>query len=282
MKVSVLMENRPSASDTGLASEWGLSLHVAFAARAILFDTGASAGFADNAERMAVDLVSADVAVLSHHHSDHGGGLRRFLALNPKAKVYLGEPPDGECWVKVYGVVKRYAGLDPGLLGDFRERFEVVERPIEIVPDVFLIPHIAGAHPRPAGNRHLFVKRGGAFAPDPFAHELVMAVKENGRLVVFTGCSHSGVLNMVAAVVERFPGVPVKAVIGGFHLTGLPPLNGIAGSKDEVRAIAAALLAYPVETVYTGHCTGEAAFAVLRSVMGERIVDLRTGDRIEI
>ena len=282
MKVSVLIENRPSASDAGLASEWGLSLHVVLDGRAILFDTGASARFADNAERMAGDVAADDAAVLSHHHNDHGGGLRRFLALNPKARVYLGERPDGECWVKVYGVVKKHAGLDPTLLADFPERFATVGRPVEILPDVFLIPHIAGAHPRPAGNRHLFVKRGGAFAPDAFAHELVMAVKENGRLVVFTGCSHSGVLNMVDAVVERFPGVPVEAVIGGFHLTGLPPLNGIAGSKDEVRAIAAALLAYPVERVYTGHCTGEAAFAVLRSVMGERIVDLRTGDRVEI
>jgi 7,8-dihydropterin-6-yl-methyl-4-(beta-D-ribofuranosyl)aminobenzene 5'-phosphate synthase len=282
MKVSVLMENRPSESDGRLGFEWGLSLHVALEGRAILFDTGASGRFVDNAERLSVDLAAADVAVLSHHHSDHGGGLRRFLALNPKAKVYLGERPEGECWVKVYGVVKRYAGLERTLLADFPERFEVVERPVEIVPDVFLIPRIAGAHPTPAGNRHLFVKRDGAFVPDAFAHELVMAVKENGRLVVFTGCSHSGVLNMVDAVIERFPGVPIEAVIGGFHLTGLPPFSGLAGSKEEVREIAAALLAYPIATVYTGHCTGEAAFAVLKSVMGERIVDLRTGARVEI
>ena len=282
MKVSVLIENRPSARDARLACEWGLSLHVALEGRAILFDTGGSGRFADNAAHMAVDVAAADVAVLSHHHNDHGGGLRRFLALNPRAKVYLGERPDGECWVKVYGVVKKYAGLDPALLAEFPERCEVVERPVEILPGVVLIPHVAGTHPRPAGNRHLFVKRGGAFVPDPFAHELVMAVKENGRLVVFTGCSHNGVLNMVDAVVERFPGVPIKAVIGGFHLTGLPPLNGIAGSKEEVRAIATALLVTPIETVYTGHCTGEAAFAVLESVMGERIVDLRTGDRVEI
>ena len=282
MKVSVLIENRPSASDGRLACEWGLSLHVALAGRAILFDTGASGRFIDNAEHLGVDVAAADVAVLSHHHYDHGGGLRRFLAFNPKAKVYLGERPDGECWVKVYGVVKKHAGLDRTLLADFPARFEVVERPVEIVPDVFLIPGIGGVHPRPAGNRHLFVKRGAAFVPDAFGHELVMAVRENGRLVVFTGCSHSGVLNMVDAVAGRFPGVPIKAVIGGFHLTGLPPLNGIAGSKEEVRAVAAALLAYPVETVYTGHCTGEAAFAVLESVMGERIVDLRTGTRLEI
>ena len=278
----MLIENRPSASDGRLACEWGLALHVALGERTILFDTGGSGRFADNAERMALDVTAVDAAVLSHHHNDHGGGLRRFLAQNPRAKVYLGERPDGECWVRVYGVVKRRAGLDPGLLADVPERFETVGRPTEILPDVFLFPHIAGTHPRPAGNKHLFVRRGDAFVPDPFAHELVMAVKENGRLVVFTGCSHSGVLNMVDAVVERFPGVPIRAVIGGFHFIGLPPLNGIAGSREEVRAVAAALLAYPVETVYTGHCTGEAAFAVLKAVMGERIVDLRTGARLEI
>ncbi len=213
---------------------------------------------------------------------DHGGGLRRFFALNSRAKVYLGESPDGECTVKIYGVVKKYAGLDRTLRGDFPGRFEVVDRPAEILPGVFLIPHIGGTHPRPAGNRHLFVKRDGSFVPDAFAHELVMAVKENGRLVVFTGCSHSGVLNMVDAVARSFEGVPIRAVIGGFHLTGLPPFYGMSGSRREVREIAAALLAYPVERVYTGHCTGAKAFGVLQSVMGERIVDLRTGSRIEI
>jgi 7,8-dihydropterin-6-yl-methyl-4-(beta-D-ribofuranosyl)aminobenzene 5'-phosphate synthase len=116
MKVSVLMENRPSPSDGRLAFEWGLSLHVALEGRAILFDTGASGRFVDNAEHLSVDLASADVAVLSHHHSDHGGGLRRFFAVNPNAKVYLGKRSDGECWVKVFGVVKRYAGLDRALL----------------------------------------------------------------------------------------------------------------------------------------------------------------------
>ncbi|HQT95520.1 MAG: hypothetical protein B7Z68_03545 [Acidobacteria bacterium 21-70-11] len=87
---------------------------------------------------------------------------------------------------------------------------------------------------------------------------------------------------MVDAVARRFEGVPIKAVIGGFHLTGLPPFSGIAGSRQEVREIAAALLAYPVDTVYTGHCTGAKAFGVLKSVMGERIADLRTGTRLEI
>ena len=281
MKITVLMENRPSETDGRLAFEWGLSLHVALEGRTVLFDTGASGRFVENAERLSVDLAAVDAAVLSHHHFDHGGGLRRFLTLNSRAKVSLGEPPEGECYVKIYGVVKKYAGLDRALAGDFPGRFELVCRPAEILPGVFLIPHIGGTHPRPAGNRHLFVKRGGAFVRDAFAHELVMAIKENGKLVVFTGCSHSGVLNMVDAVAQSFEGVPIQAVIGGFHLTGLPPFHGIAGSREEVREIAAALLDYPVERVYTGHCTGDKAFSVLQSVMGERIVDLRTGSRIE-
>jgi 7,8-dihydropterin-6-yl-methyl-4-(beta-D-ribofuranosyl)aminobenzene 5'-phosphate synthase len=132
----------------------------------------------------------------------------------------------------------------------------------------------------PKGNRRLFVKRGGTYRRDSFAHELAMVVKEGPEWVVFTGCAHSGILNMVVTVTKQFPEVPIKAVFGGFHLIGLPVLNTMAGSKGQVRSIGEELLNYPIERVYTGHCTGPKAYRVLKEVMAERLESFPTGSEV--
>ncbi|MBN2108538.1 MAG: MBL fold metallo-hydrolase [Deltaproteobacteria bacterium] len=281
MKITTLIENRPSRTDARLLAEWGLSLHIRFNGQEILFDTGASGAFAKNAEHLCVNVASVGAAVLSHHHYDHGGGLRRFLELNSSAKVHLGEPPKGDCFGRAFGIIKKYAGLDPTLMPDYPDRFETVRDPIEILPDVFLFPRLLCNHPKPAGNRHLFVEKDHAWTHDDFTHEIVMAIREGGKLAVFTGCAHSGILNMVDTVAAAFHGVSIKAVIGGFHFA-LPLFNRMAESKSEVQRTAKLLLEYPVEMTYTGHCTGARAFKVLQSIMEDRIVDIRTGSCFEV
>lgn len=282
MKITTLVENRSSRSDPQLEGEWGLSLHIQANGRGILFDTGASGLFARNAARLSVELASVDAAVLSHHHYDHGGGLRRFLELNSKARVHLGEAPRGDCFFNALVFMKKYVGLDKSLLTNYPDRFVTVSEPAEVLPGVFVFPHIRGTRPRPAGNRYLYLKRGGDRVLDDFDHEVVMVVKEDGKLVVFTGCSHNGLLNMVDRVAAAFPGTPVKAVVGGFHLVTLPLFNFMGGSKGEIESLAGEVLGYPVEVTWSGHCTGTKAFQVMESVMGDRLRDLRTGSVFEV
>ena len=107
-----------------------------------------------------------------------------------------------------------------------------------------------------------------------------MAVKEQTGLVVFTGCTHSGILNMIDTVVRQFPGVPIKAVLGGFHLVGIPVLNTMAGSRREVADIGREMLKYPIDSVYTGHCTGARAYRILKRVMVEKLQYLPTGSAV--
>ena len=282
MKITTLIENRPHENNPDLKAEWGLSLHIEFNGRNILFDTGSSGSFAENAERLSIDVSAVDIAVLSHHHFDHGGGLKRFFELNQKADVYLGEAKDGVCFCKVFGFMKKNIGLDYGIIKANADRFKTVKELMEILPDVFLFPKINSNHPKPRGNKRLYVKKASSFTLDNFSHEIVMAIKEDGKLVVFTGCSHNGILNMIDTVAKEFKGIPIKTVIGGFHLVSTPPFNFMAGNRSEVEEIAKAVLNYPVEMTYTGHCTGTKAFSVLKDVMGDRIADIQTGSSFEI
>jgi len=282
MLITTLVENRPSPHDPQLAAEWGLSLCVDLGGRRLLVDVGASDAFARNAAHLGIDIASIDAAIISHHHGDHGGGLARFFELNDHAPVYLGPAPEGEATVKLLGVVRRRIGLDPGVLARHAHRLRVVRERTEVLPGAYVLPCAGGAHARPSGNRLLFVRRKGRLVHDDFRHEVVVALREGDAMTVLTGCSHNGLVNMVEAVTAAFPGVPVKAVVGGFHLTRLPPFRGMDETEAVVAGIGRSVLGLGVGTTYTGHCTGSKAFEALRRTMGERIREIHTGSRLEL
>jgi 7,8-dihydropterin-6-yl-methyl-4-(beta-D-ribofuranosyl)aminobenzene 5'-phosphate synthase len=277
MKITSLIENSQAQDRPDLEAEFGLSLHVEIQGSRVLFDTGSSGAFARNARRMGIDLAAVDFAVLSHHHFDHGGGLAVFLEQNGHAAIYLKHPAGGDPYARVLGLVSRYVGIDSDLLKSHAERFIFVDRVTEIAPGVHLLPHIGQDYPRPEGNRFLFLRKPGGWERDAFDHELVLATEEADGVVVFTGCSHSGILNMIKTVADRFPGRPVKGVVGGFHLFGL-----LGTSKRKIADMAREMLAYPSARYFTGHCTGRRAFGVLKEVMAGRLAPITTGTVLEL
>ncbi len=280
MRVTTLIENNALDGRDDLVPEHGLSLLIRTGTTTILFDTGASGVFADNAEALGVDLTEVDLAVLSHHHFDHGGGLGRFFEINPSAPVFLRNAPLAPRWFKALAVVKRPIGLDPEVVETASDRFRFIAEDTEIAPGVWLLTDIAETHPRPKGNRKLYVESDGRLEPDPFDHELILVVHEGDGMVVVTGCSHSGILNMVETAAAKFPNTPISAVIGGFHLIGLP--HTMTASRSEVETIARTMLDRVSGPIFTGHCTGRKGFEALSTVMGDRLRPIRTGDSIEL
>jgi 7,8-dihydropterin-6-yl-methyl-4-(beta-D-ribofuranosyl)aminobenzene 5'-phosphate synthase len=281
MRITTLIENDALEDREDLSAEFGLSLHVQVGERQILFDTGTSGAFAANAQRLGIDVGTIDAAVVSHQHFDHAGGLKRFLADNTHATVYLRQSEPAQRYFKAFGLIKRPIGLDTSILERIPERFEFVSGTREILPGVVLITDIGTVRRRPKGNRRLFVERDGKLVRDPFDHELLMVIREDDGMVVFTGCSHSGVLNMVDAARAVLPDVPIKAIIGGFHLVGLPQFNTMAASRREVEEIGRSLMACSPR-VYTAHCTGAKGYEVLAGVMGDTLEPFHTGSLIEV
>ena len=282
MIITTLIEDTIEDNKGNLVPEHGLSLHISFSGKGILFDTGISDAFSKNADALGIDLKAIQAVILSHHHYDHGGGLSRFFEINPEAMVFLKEAPRGDCYFKALLFPRKYIGIDNYLFEIHPHRFIFIKDFTEIMPDVYIFTRIGSTYPKPKGNRYLYVKRNAEWYLDDFEHELIMAIKENGKLVIFTGCSHNGVLNMIETVAKRFDGVPIKAVIGGFHLMGLPMFNTMAGSRSKVKGIAREILKYQIQWIYTGHCTGQKAYRVLKDVIGENLKHLHTGNIFEI
>jgi len=282
MRVTSLIENSKVEGRDDLDAEFGLSVHVKANGQQILFDMGASEAFARNAASLDIDITEIEVAAVSHQHFDHGGGLEHFLETNQHAPVYLRECPVSDRWFKALGVIKRPIGLDADPFDRFSDRVEFVSGMRVIATGIYLLTSIGSTHPRPRGNSRLFVESNGMLERDTFDHELMMVIHEDDGMVVFTGCSHHGILNLIDAATAQFPRVPVKAVFGGFHLIGLPFYNSMAASRIEVRDIGFRILEKVHGTVYTGHCTGDKAFGILGDVMGKALQLFPTGASVEV
>jgi 7,8-dihydropterin-6-yl-methyl-4-(beta-D-ribofuranosyl)aminobenzene 5'-phosphate synthase len=277
MEVTSLIDNLKTAG-TGLVTEWGLSLHVKCDGFSIIFDTGSSGHFLDNAAALGIDMESVELVVLSHGHYDHGGGLRSFLSANSKAVVYMGKGADADLYAKLFGF-KRYVGLDKEVFRLYPDRIRFLNETKELRRGVFAIIPIKELYASPKGNRFLFRRQASALSPDDFSHELAMAVETDSGIVVFTGCSHHGTLNILAAVRHALPDRRIKAVFGGFHLVSLPLSFTLSESKESVRALGHELLQCRVERFYTSHCTGWKGYRVLKETMGETLAYFSAGSR---
>lgn len=260
MKIWTLMENSSCRSD--LVAEHGLSLYMEIGNRKILFDTGKTEAFADNADKMGVDLAAVDTAILSHGHYDHGGGIAAFLRRNSHAPLYLSRHAFGAH----YGIVGKFIGLDPALKA--QKQLIFTEDVQDLGDGLCLYSCNERVRPCPTNPRGLHFELDGTLLPEDFRHEQYLLVEEAGKRILISGCSHKGIENLVHWF---HPDI----LVGGFHLKDVDP------DAPELERVARVLLEYPT-VYYTGHCTGTVQYKKLKQLMGDRLHYLPTGKILEI
>lgn len=270
MRARVLVDNTPAGE---LQGEWGLSIYIEQGDKKILLDTGASGLFLENAKEFGIDLSEVDLAVLSHAHSDHANGMPAFFAINKKAKFYLQAKAGENCYSKGRFLYK-YEGLPKGMLKQYRDRIAFVSDNYKLCEGVWLIPHKTAGLETIGKREKLYVRRGLRWFPDDFAHEQSLVLETEQGLAIFNSCSHGGAYTIIEEVRAAFPGKPVCAMVGGFHL--------YTRSEAEVRQFAGRLKEMQVGYICTGHCTGDKAYDILREELGESLHHLHVGLTIEI
>ena len=213
VRIITLMEN--TQGEEGCAFEHGLSLYIETEKHKILADTGATGAFAENAEKLGVDLSSVDMVVLSHGHYDHSGGILTFTEKNRHARIYMQQKATGDFY---HG--ERYIGIDrriPDL-----PQVEMIRGDRVLDGEVSLFSNITGRRCFPQSNLVLTRKINGKEQQDTFDHEQCLVIKEGKEQVLVSGCAHNGILNILDRYREIYGGMPAR-VISGFHMMKKTP-----------------------------------------------------------
>lgn len=258
MKIVSLLEN--TAFSDRVKSEHGLSLYIETDTQKILFDMGQTDLFYENALSLGINLEEVTLAVLSHGHYDHGGGLKKFLQVNGTAPVFVSTFAFGNHF---HGS-DRYIGLDKELKENERIIFTGDEHRIDTSLTLYSCNDRERKHN--SGSFGLTREENGEFIPDDFRHEQYLLIEEKGKSYLISGCSHKGILNITEWFSPDF-------LIGGFHFSSLP-------LDEKLVSYAEYLDSFPTE-FYTCHCTGTSQYDFMKKHM-KNLSYLSCGDSIVI
>lgn len=244
MKITSLLENTTTYDN--IKVEHGLSLYIETEQHKILFDMGQTDLFYQNALTLGIDLTKVDIAILSHGHYDHGGGLAKFLEVNTYAPVYI----HNDAFLPHYNGTEKYIGLDVFL----KDNPRIIYTDNECRINDSLTLYSCNDKDRkydmlPSG---LNEKALDGFIPDEFRHEQYLLIEEKGRRILISGCSHKGILDITNWFLP-------DVLVGGFHYSKLPLDYYLVNAAKE-------LACFPTE-FYTCHCTGEEQYKFMQNYL---------------
>ena len=279
MKIVTLTDNRTQSNK--LETEHGLSLYIETdCGQKILYDTGQSYLFMQNAKKLGIELKDIDKVVISHGHYDHIGGLLAFLKINKIAKVYMNATLFDYEYFSLKSGVKKLNGFPPDLL-EYRDRFVMMDKNT-FIDNLWMITDINHTYEMPKGNSILYRQRQGVEELDKFEHELILVINTAKGLCVFTGCAHNGVLNIAATVQSVIPSKKIDCLYGGFHLIDGKEYVEVETTEELTQIANELTKLLPKAHFYTGHCTGEKAIEVLSKKMEGRLKSFYVGMEIII
>lgn len=218
LKILNLVENNLS-ENKALRAEHGLAFFVKTPEHKILFDCGPSDAILHNARYLGVDLSSAEATVLSHNHWDHTIGYREVVEKGKyPAVLYTG----ANFFQKKYAQKGlRYTdlscGFDQAFLAKHNITHKEVSGVVQIAEGMWLVSGFARTHAFETIPERFVKEVEGKMLPDDFSDEVCLVLDTPKGLVVIVGCSHPGILNMLATVHAKL-GKKVYGVIGGTHL----------------------------------------------------------------
>ncbi|MCF7942190.1 MAG: MBL fold metallo-hydrolase [Spirochaetia bacterium] len=251
MKLTVLVDNT-TLIDQYYLGEPGLSFYIEDGGQKILFDCGYSDIFLRNAQKMQIDLMSLDTLVLSHSHLDHTWGLthlikafteERFagrmiglphLVTHPRTFVSTQESSIGEI-----GSIVPLKRLDPYFRPVLtRDPFAITEHLIFLgeIPRVLPFEHSPGIG-----------MKSGEDSPDTLLDDSALAYRSPEGLVIITGCSHSGICNIVQYAKQVCHDERIVDIIGGLHLLQPEPAR--------LQGTVAYLKRQELTALHACHCT---------------------------
>jgi 7,8-dihydropterin-6-yl-methyl-4-(beta-D-ribofuranosyl)aminobenzene 5'-phosphate synthase len=274
MKISVLVDDE--TQNNTVKSEHGLSFYIETLEEKILFDTGKSNLLMENAKILGIDLLQVTKVLISHGHYDHGGGLSNFLDFNQTAKVYIQKLAFKNRYSMQTNGTFKYIGLDPKL----RNNSRLINPPklLKLSSNIIIFNDVVNTEFYPSGNKRLFQQENNEMILDDFSDEQYLIIIQNEKVVLISGCSHRGILNIVS-MAESLIHRPIDYVFGGFHF-----FSNSTNESEEISIIQSIgnRISKTNTKYFTMHCTGLGPYAILKEKLGNQISYLGTGGSVII
>jgi 7,8-dihydropterin-6-yl-methyl-4-(beta-D-ribofuranosyl)aminobenzene 5'-phosphate synthase len=253
-----------------------LTAHRGGRSHTVLFDTGPEAdSFERNTQRLGIDLGIVESIVLSHGHWDHAGGMLRAIDMirangNNRDLPYYAHPE----MFRSRGRQLPSGDIMP--MEDVPSIAELTAHGARVVstrePQSFLdgMFYVSGEIPRVTpfekGLPFHYAKTATGWEADPWLiDERWLGVNVAGHgLMVFTACSHAGVVNVLKDARAKFQDIPLHTVLGGMHLSG--------ATEKIIPDTVEAMREFALTSIAAGHCTGWRAMAALVHAFGDKVV----------
>jgi 7,8-dihydropterin-6-yl-methyl-4-(beta-D-ribofuranosyl)aminobenzene 5'-phosphate synthase len=246
----------------------------------ILIDVGQnSEALLHNMKIMGISPSIIDAVILTHCHYDHTQGITNMLRHIGKKDVPVIAHTD---IFRLHFITEPYHRLVGIMPGDSRPEIEraggnisLSKEPKMIMPGIMT----TGEVPRQEdfGKAAIALKtiENGTVVDDLMLDDIsiIANIKDKG-LVIITGCSHAGIINIVNRAKDITGFSKVEAIIGGLHL--------VDATDDVINRTVEGLHGMNVSWIRAGHCTGFKAQVKLYLAFGERFVPLQTGMELTI
>lgn len=251
MRLKVIIDNN-TYIDEYYWGEPGVCYYIEDGEEAFLFDVGYSDLVIRNAAAMNIDLNQISTIVLSHGHDDHTRGLKNLLDKKRKQSFQIIAHPHALNYKECDGL-KISAPFTRAELAE-KCQLKLTRRPEKITENItFLgeIPRVMDFEKsEPIGKQQL----DNELIDDYLLDDSALVYQGEAGIFIITGCSHSGICNIIEYAKAVTGENRVGGVIGGFHLFEVT--NRVVQTIEYFKN-------NQIDQLYPCHCT---AFAVKAAI----------------
>lgn len=262
-KITTLCENNVPMSMFQLG-EHGLGMLIETGDDKILFDTGQSNVFINNARFLGVDLTKINKVVLSHGHFDHTGGLLELLKISKSFELFA--HPDIFYPPKYVRRKGNEIYIGPPFKKEQLEKegikVNLSKEPMRINDCIITTGEVPRKTDFEEIEKELLIKENNEFKQDKILDDISLILKTSQDIVVLLGCAHSGVINILNYVRDITREEEIFAIIGGMHLEHK--------NKEQMQKIVNELKKFNLQKIGASHCTGFLANKILSEEFAEK------------
>lgn len=255
MKLKVLVDNN-TYIDQYYCGEPAVSYYIEDEDVSLLLDVGYSDLFLKNAAAFGIDLENINTIVISHGHDDHTRGLKDYFEQKYKNNISIIAHPDA-FKEKIIDGLKI---CSPILEEELKDKCNLIlsKEPIKVSKHItFLgeIPQINNFEIRkPIGIQIV----GDTSVDDYVLDDTALVYESKNGIYIITGCSHSGICNIIEYAKKVCKDNRVLGVIGGFHLFQV---------NEQVNKTVDYLKHNDLKELYPCHCTSFIVKAEIHKVL---------------